>query len=275
MEQQDGTEVLDSGSEMPSADGETSSIEAGDVGEQPVSDETAEQSEQQETPENIDWDNTDPNKLPPEVQKYYKGMQASYTRKMQALASALEGLKTQASRLQLLDRAIAGDPEARAQLAGLIQVQQAQAQAQAHDVGDDIPAEFTDTKHLVSFFDNRLKTALAHAFNHIQGMISQHVSPLQQNFYIQQRLAEYNALKTKYPDFDNYVEQMVKIKEQNPGISLEAAYKLATYKPPVPPSKLVSKPGARPSAIRPKDSDRNLTFEEAAEAAIRQLKKGR
>jgi hypothetical protein len=219
----------------------------------------------QETPEDFDWEKTDPNKLPPEVQKYYKGMQASYTRKMQGLSQALDGLKSHSTRLQLLDRAMAGDPEAQEQLSRFIQ-----KRPESAPDADRIPDEFADTKQLVSYFDARVQKALQAAMQ----QIGQQFAPIQQQVAYREQMAEYEATKAKYPDFDNYIPQMVEIRNQMPGLTLEAAYKLATYKNPVSPQKIVSKPGARPSAVKPRDDGKPMTFEEAAAAAIKHLKKG-
>lgn len=224
----------------------------------------------------FDIDSVDPTKLTGEAAKYYKGFQKSYTQKMQGLSQALEGLKSHSTRLQMLDRAIAGDREATAQLA---QVIGAEPKQPSKPTQQEIPAEFASTKHLTDFFDQRV-SQLVEA--RIAAAMGQYVQPIQQNMQQQQQMlqnqrneAEYNLAKKEHPDFDTHLEQMVELRRANPGLSLEQTYRLATYKVPVSPSQLISKPGVRPSGVMHKSSDHNLTFEEAAEAAIKQLKRGK
>jgi hypothetical protein len=240
-------------------------------------DDPQETPEPEATPEpEIDFDisKTDPTKLPPEVQKFYKGLQGDYTRKMQGLSQALEGLKTHASRLQLMDRAMTGDENARAELARIVGWER--AQAQAHQA-DEIP-DFNNATDLVKFMDQRVAQAVQNAIRQtLESQVAPHLQQVQtmaMEAHQQKQMAEYEATKKDFPDFDNYLPQMVEIRRGNPALTLRQCYQLATYRNPSPPSKIVSKPGARPAAVKDKNDGKLLSFEEAAAAAIKELKRG-
>jgi hypothetical protein len=224
------------------------------------------------TPESApeqDFENIDPTKLSPELQKIYKGFQGSYTKKMQGMQKTLEGLQAHAERLQLMDRAMAGDPAARQTLAKALQLE---AQKADHPQ-DDIPAQFTDSKHLVSTIEGRIMKQVAQAIQqNMQSMAGNYLQPIQAQMQYQQQMAEYESVKKVYPDFDAHIPAMIEVRQQYPGIPLEAAYKLVTYKSPAPRTQVTAKPGVRPSATKPKPSGQNMTFDEAAAAAVEELK---
>jgi hypothetical protein len=227
-----------------------------------------------ETPEaEIDFDNVDPAKLPAEVAKYYKGMQGSYTKKMQGLKQAYEGLQSHTTRLQMLDRAIAGDPGAVAQLSRVLGLQQQNQQQQQPK--DEFPEDFQfeSPKHLVQYMDQRLGQMMQ---RYVQQHLQQVQAPVQQiqaQMAYQQKLAQYENLKQTYPDIDMHIQPMLDLQKQYPGLGLPDLYKLATWKNPSRPEQLVTKPGARPAASKPKsNSNRNMTFDEAAAAALAELK---
>jgi len=227
---------------------------------------TEESAETQEAPE-VDFDN--PQNLPPELQKHYKGMQASYTKKMQSLQTAMNGLQSHLTRLELLDKAMAGDPEAVARVSQML----GKPQASEPKPTDDIPEVFESTKDLMSYIDNRFGSLVQQA---VQNVLGTQVAPIQQHLQHQAKLGEYQAVKSKYPDFDMHVKEMLEIKQTYGELPLEALYKLATYQKPVKANKLTTPPsGPRPSAVKTKTNpDKPLSFREAAQLAIKELQGG-
>ena len=223
--------------------------------------------EEESEPIEVDFDN--PQNLPPELQRHYKGMQSSYTKKMQALQNAMNGLQSHSTRLELLDKAISGDPEAVARVSQMLGRQQASEPKPT----EDIPEVFESTKDLMSYIDNRFGSLVQQA---VQNMIGQQVAPIQQHLQHQAKLGEYQAVKSKYPDFDMHVKEMLELKQTYGELPLEALYKLATYQKPVKANKLTTPPsGPRPSAVKTKtNSDKPLSFKEAARLAIKELQGG-
>ena len=245
-------------SETPDTEQETPEAES--------EEESAEPTDVSETNE-VDFDN--PQNLPPELQRHYKGMQSSYTKKMQALQNAMNGLQSHSTRLELLDKAISGDPEAVARVSQMLGRQQASEPKPT----EDIPEVFESTKDLMSYIDNRFGSLVQQA---VQNMIGQQVAPIQQHLQHQAKLGEYQAVKSKYPDFDMHVKEMLELKQTYGELPLEALYKLATYQKPVKANKLTTPPsGPRPSAVKTKtNSDKPLSFKEAARLAIKELQGG-
>src|SRR3990172_4896285 len=95
-------------SETPDAT-EEKTIEA-DEGKEPL--------EGDQEPGSVAFDG-DITKLPPSLQIVAKQFQADYTRKMQTLKEAIQGISSHRDRLALLDNAVAGDPKARKALGDL------------------------------------------------------------------------------------------------------------------------------------------------------------
>lgn len=255
-------EVLDTTTEQPEED-TTEEVESSE--ETP---EVAEEETPEETPEpEFDGDIT---KLSPEAQKVAKGFQASYTRKMQSLQSAMEGLRSHEGRLKLLDRAIQGDPEARNNLVSMFGQKQHQPAASE----DDMPEQFESFKEMRTYFDKHYESKMQ---QRIDGIIQQHIAPLVQHIQTQRAEAVINEARAKYKDFDAHVGKIIELREQNPGLGLDAAYKLARAEshPQIPRTATTTKPGKRPAATVSKSPDRLLSWEEASEQALRELKGGR
>lgn len=232
-----------------------------------IEDETAEEAPETAEGEPESEAETDPTKLPPELQKHYKGMQASYTKKMQALTEAVESLSPHRERLALFDKAIAGDPQARQRLAEIAAVNQMQPQQQSVD--NEIPEAFETTKDLMQYLDKRFGETLKQTLSQIMPQMMGPVQEMQQKSQIAAAQAQIDGMRAKFKDFDSHVPAILKIREENPGITLENAYKLATYNRPPSQQQTVAKPGARPKAVSPK-SDKPMSFEEAFELAKRQ-----
>jgi len=261
---EDELEVLDEGTVESENEGTVES----EVTEtpKPESTETPEPSEE-ETPE------VDPNKLPPELQKLYKGFQSSYTKKMQALQEAMDALTPHKDRLALIDKAISGDKEAMATLARIAGAQQPPSEAKETKEYsyEDVPEAFEDTKSLMKFMDSRFNAALNNFAQYFQSQVlPQHLQPVQQlreeseAKAVQAQIAE---MRSKYPDFDSKVKQIIEIRKENPGIGLEAAYKLSTWAPKVSAQKIVAKPGARPGAMTAKEPKGPVSWETAFKLA--------
>ncbi len=220
----------------------------------------------------IDFEKIDPAKLPPEVAKYYKGMQASYTRRMQGLKTSYENLQSHATRLSMLDKAMAGDKEAAMQLSKIIGLQQHQEKPVGEDeLGEDF--QFESPKHLVKYMDGRFGKMIEAAITKHLGQIQAPVQEIQAKMAYEARRNEYESLKKEYPDIDARIPDMLEIQKQYPGLGIADLYKLATWKNPVKPEQIVSKPGARPAAAKPKASlSKTPSWDEAAAAAIEELK---
>jgi hypothetical protein len=257
-------EVLETTTDQPEED--TTEVESSEETAEGAEQETPEPEPAPETPE-FDGDIT---KLSPEAQKIAKGFQASYTRKMQALQTAMEGLKSHEGRLKLLDRAIQGDKEARANLASMFGNQTQPANA----AEDDMPEQFGSFKEMRDYFDKHYEGKMQ---QRVENILQQHIAPLVQHIQMQRAEAVINEARAKYKDFDSHVGQIIALREQNPGLSLDAAYKLARADshPEVPPTARVTKPGKRPAAAVSKGPDKLLSWEEASAQALRELKGGR
>lgn len=237
----------------------------------------------QETPteegsETTDLDNVDPNKLPPELQKLYKGMQGSYTKKMQALEEALNGFTPHKERLALLDRAIQGDPEARSALARIAGVQQqTEKMPDTEDLYKDVPEDFEDTKSLTKFFDNRVQSMFQEFMQSVlPEILQQHLAPVNQISHearVNKVNAEIERLRGQYKDFDQHIAAMIDLRKKNPTIELEDAYKLVSWRRSTSPEKIVSKPGASPRAVTTPPMKAGTSWEEAAHAARSQIKR--
>lgn len=217
----------------------------------------------------------DPNKLPPELQKLYKGMQADYTRKQQQLAKAIEGLEPHKEKLALIDKALTGDPEAMQKLSRITQsLPNQQQQQQTYDF-NKIPETFESPKHLTDFFDQRMTAA----FNNFLGYLNQNVigkmqQPIaeMQNQVLQEKVAaEIQSARAKYSDFQNKEKEIAKVVQKYPGISLDDAYKLVSFSPKVPAQKIVSKPGVNSRAVTHKPSSESMTWEDAFKLAKEQI----
>lgn len=217
--------------------------------------------EQQTTETGFDGDI---NKLPPELQQVAKGFQADYTRKTQALQTALDGLKSHQTRLELLDRAIAGDPAAREALGSMFQ----RPTPATQETEEALPENFTSVPDMVKFFESRFQGMLQ---KQLEGVVKQHLQPMRQHIDYQRAQAEYDSVKTEFPDIDEHIDAIIKVRDENPGVKLRAAYILATHKKPIPPSAAVSKPGKSATAVRPKNAG-NMSWEDSVRAASEILK---
>ena len=250
-------------------------------GDEAVSEEESSQEvKPEESLKEQDFDSIDPNKLPAEIQKFYKGMQGSFTKKMQALQQAMDSLNPHKERLALVDRALQGDKEAQAVL-GRIAGNGAPAPAPLPDQEPfyrDVPKAFDNTRGLVEYLDKRFGGFLQTYVNQmipqiVQQQVAPAMAPLQQMQEQTARngvLAEVNRLKTAYPDFETKAAQMIELKKANPGLNMEQAYKLAAFRNPTAPSKIVSRPGVRPASV---DSTAKIgSWDDAAKEALRILK---
>lgn len=234
-----------------------------------VAEEPAETEETAVSEEEQDWDG-DPTKLPPQLQKIYKGMQADYTRKSQELKGIVDSVNSHKERLALLDRAEAGDPEAMAALARFAKQDQKSAEQQKGFDFEQIPETFKTSKDMISYLDQRFGAALQ---NYMNQVLQQHIAPLYKTSEVVQTnevKAQIDQMRSKYTDFDKHIDAIIEVKKQNPGISLEAAYKVASYQKPVDPRKTTAKPGVRPTAVKPA-TNKKMTWEEAVNLAKQSL----
>lgn len=206
----------------------------------------------------------DINKLSPELQQVAKGFQADYTRKTQALQTALDGLKSHQTRLELLDRAIAGDPQAREALGSMFQRSQPAKQEQS----EEFPEQFASVSDMVKFLDGRFQGLVQ---KQLEGVVQQHLQPVRQHIDYQRAQAEYSSVKAEFPDIDEHIDEIIKVRNENPGVKLRGAYILATHKKPIPSSAAVSKPGKSASAVKPKNAG-SMSWEESVRAAAEILK---
>lgn len=255
MENLNESEVVDAGTaESPSTETtEGQSVESeGTPGQQTA-----------ETGQAASFDG-DINKLSPELQQVAKGFQADYTRKTQALQTALDGLKSHQARLDLLDRAISGDPTAREALASMFQRTAPAKQEQ----DEALPEQFASVSDMVKFLDGRFQGIIQ---KHLEGVVQQHLQPVRQHIDYQRAQAEFDAVKTEFPDLEDHIDAIIKVREENPGIKLRGAYILATHKKAIPASAAVSKPGKSATAVKPK-AQGNMTWEESVRAASEILK---
>ena len=263
-------------------EGEKSEEEISEDDEAVVEEETAEKPEEEPPLKDQDFDSIDPTKLPEEVQKFYKGMQASFTKKMQTLQQSIDSLSPHKDRLSLIDKAIQGDKEAQASLARIAGKQEAEVDPKVADEEfyKDLPQSFENTKQLAQFFDKRfgsfLKTYIHEA---LPQMITKHIAPameplneMRQNSLNKALEADIARLKTTYPDFDNHLEKMIELKKTSSGLTLEQAYKLASYRSPVSPKKIVSKPSGNKTVPIVKEIK---NFDDAASEALKIMKKTR
>lgn len=203
----------------------------------------------------------DPNNLPPEVLPYYKEMQAAFTKKMQTVSDTLAAFAPHKDRLDLIDRAIAGDPAALKNLQRIAGVPEP-APAPAKDPYGDIPETFETTKDLMQFVDKRAQAIAQTIVEQVLPQVTQPLHDLQTKALEERARAEINAVQAKYPDFDQNIPAIVSIREKYGPIPLEEAYKLATWSPKVPASKLTPQPGASSKAMAPKNASAK-TIEEA------------
>lgn len=265
----DEAEVLDG--EITESDITGDEPETEEVPETDESDAETGEASDGETPDEVE---VDPNKLPPELQKLYKGFQGSYTKKMQALQEAMEALTPHKERLAIMDRAINGDKEAMAHLARLAGKPEGEPQqktdAPAYDY-EDVPESFEDTRSLTKFMDNRFNAAMNNFMQYLNTQVlPQHLKPvseLQEKAQAESVQAQISEMRSKYPDFDGKIKDIIEVRKQNPGIGLEAAYKLTTWTQKVSPQKLVSKPGARPAAMSAKAPKEGISWEDAYQMA--------
>lgn len=247
--------------EVESVETETPEIEQETVEEEAPKAE----SEESET----DFESVDPTKLPPELQKIYKGFQSSYTKKMQSLTEAVQGLTPHRERLALLDRAIQGDPEARSHLA---RIAGQNATKQAEQQQEQYPEQFEDTKSLVNYMDQRVNAMLQNTLRQMLPQVLQPVQQMQQQAALAEVNAEIERLKTSYPDFERHTDKMIQLKQEMPGLTLEAAYKLASFRAPVAPNKLVSKPGVKHNAVVSKEPQGPVSWDQAYKMALKHAK---
>lgn len=248
--------------EVESVETETPEIEQETVAEE-------KQTPEPEPEQESDFESVDPTKLPPELQKIYKGFQSSYTKKMQSLTEAVNGLSPHRERLALLDRAINGDMEARSHLAR-IAGQTAQPQQQQQQ--EQFPEQFEDTKSLVSYMDQRVNAMLQNTLRQMLPQVLQPVQQMQQQAALAEVNAEIDRMKTTYPDFERHTDKMIQLKQEMPGLTLEAAYKLASYRAAVAPNKLISKPGVKHSAVTSKEPDGPVSWDQAYKLALKHQK---
>lgn len=227
----------------------------------------------EETPQTEDFDFNNPQNLPPELSKYYKGMQAAFTRKQQAVSEALSKLQPHAERLTLLDRAAQGDPQARAYIASTLGLQMQQPSPEEPVDVDS----FETPQDLVKYMQGQQEKAIQQALSQFQQQLVPQLQNLQMQQQQQMLLAEekrqqteYEAAKSKFPDFDNYLQPMIELRRQYPGMSMEEAYKLATYKKPIDANKATSTPKRAGTSTR-QPIKKIESFEDAVAAAEREL----
>jgi len=234
---------------------------------------------EEKTPVKEGFDFKDPQNLPPELKDYYNGMQASYTKRQQGVTDALRNLEPHAERLQILDRAQKGDFQAQAQIASMLGLNlQAPGQPQVQKQDEPVDVDSFETpSQLVAHMEKRQELAIKQALGAFQQQLVPHIRGLQQQQ--QQQLAriqdekseaEYLSVKAKYPDFDNYIDNMIELRKSYPGLGMEKAYQLATYRKPVLKSSGTNRPGKSSSSVRQK-SKKIDSYEEAALAALEEL----
>ena len=211
----------------------------------------------------------DPTKLPAEVLPFYKEMQSAFTKKMQALSETMEGFTPHRERLAMLDKAIAGDPQALENLRRIAGTPAAPAQDAAKDPYGDIPETFETTKDLMQFVDKRAQSIAQSIIDRVMPSVTAPIQDMQQKAMEQRAIAEIEGLKSKYPDFEKHIPDILRFRQDNGPVPLEACYKAVTWSPKVPASQLTPQPGASPKAISPKSNAKSI--DEAFEMAMATL----
>jgi len=190
------------------------SLQEGDATPEVNSEESAE--EGTESTSNESFSSVDPKELPPELQERYKQMQADYTRKAQEIGEIRNKaqLYDQMQQEQLLKEKFP-EPE----------------QVNASDESLDYVAESLGID--LSTADPEYKASIANLAKMVDAIaskrIQEQVGPMQRNLLERDYKQELADVKTRYPDFDEYRSAIVDTVKNNPQMSFEQAYKLASY----------------------------------------------
>lgn len=137
-----------------------------------------------------------PNKLPPELKPVFKRMQASFTRKMQALS---DERKTLGPKAAAFDNLVAD--------AGFRQWYESRQNGGAgeDDEAGDGSSTVTDPH------------------------MARRMQALERRDLERQAAMEFKDFTAKHPEWENYQADMTELMEKNPSLTYEDAFKLATY----------------------------------------------
>lgn len=242
----------------------------GDVPEQVTEESSQEEtpSEQPETAPGAKETPTlgDPNKLPPEVLPYYKEMQASFTKKMQSLQAAVDAVLPHKDTVELFNKAMRGDPDARATIARIAgSPEQKPVQAE-----DELPEQFESTKQLMDYIGKSVQKMIEKSLQGQIAPLQQQSQEIQMERMKAQADMEIESCRKQYPDFDDKIDSILAVRKKYPGLDLEASYKLATFQQKVPVQNTTMKPGTSPSKVAPKRKSA-MTWEEAYEISKQEL----
>ena len=205
----------------------------------------------------------DPKKVPDELKPHYKALQAKFTRKMQ-------GLSLYERKARAFDELVA-NPEFRAWVEGRKEAPaRKNGRVAARDDEDDDDAGEEGRKG--PDIQSLVKKAVAEA-----------VAPLLQSEYRKSAKAEWDALVEKYPQAENYRDEIREIMDEHPGMSYSKAFKAVAFDDAMgigeegAVKKIVKKKGAdseKPSNIKPGDKPpgRAKSIPEAFQMAVKQLK---
>jgi len=195
-------------SEESSTD-ENSTEEAQSDNEEAVSEDESESSAEES------FTKVNPDELPDELKPLFKNMQADYTRKTQELKELQE-------KAQLYDRLVQED-----MVKKKFPEPQEQAKPETENyLADALGVSLNDLDDSQRQQVEQLAKIVDAAVNR---RVSESIKPIQDDLLSRDYKQELEETRGKYPDFNDYVAEIKKIVEQNPQMSYEQAYKLATY----------------------------------------------
>lgn len=210
--------MVSNGSQNGVSDEEASINEVSD--EQASSEELEEASDNQDV--NDQSDNSDsfsslnPDELPPELQAVYKQMQRDYTNKTKEASDLRKKaeLYDQLQQQELMQERFPTKPAN--------EIQKTTIDRLYSKMNVD-PSQLTHEQH------QQMQVWADFMAEEIQSAINQHVVPIQNQVMTREKVDELKQLRSKYSDFNDHIPEIRKILQQNPNMSYEYAYKVATF----------------------------------------------
>lgn len=156
-----------------------------------------------------------PDELPDELKGVYKQMQGDYTRKTQELSA----LKRDAEEFRRL------------QQEQLVKEKFPAPQATVSEGTQDMVAEAFGLDPATMDADQRAQlSTLAKGVEHIaKKMVAESITPMQNQLMAKEINQELSETRKKYSDFDQHIPAIQSLVKQNPSMTYEDAYKLATW----------------------------------------------
>jgi len=198
-------------SEQSSTD-ENSKEEAQSENEEAVSED---ESKSAAEPNEESFTKVNPDDLPKELQDAYKQMQADYTRKTQE--SAEEKKKAQLYD-QLVQEQMVNQKFPKQEQKAEPETQGYLAEALGVSLDELEPAQKQQLEQLAKIVDTA-----------VNRRVGESIKPIQDDLLTRDYRQELAEARKRYEDFDEYTQDIKSIVSQNPQMSYEQAYKIASY----------------------------------------------